>query len=222
MTPEGGRVKAQVCSFSSVWQRGDVVVVRYELRGAQRGGFGRALPLYVIEHTPEQLVTYIAEGTEIAASMLADGRGLRDVPLEERWVHPRQTVRQPWERSDVVMIFPPGRPHSLWVFHEAGRHVGWYVNLETPHRFGETTITMSDGILDLWIPTETGQAVWKDEDVFEMALKVGRLTRQEAAALRAEGERVIGERPWPTGWENWRPPEGWERPRLPPDWDTRA
>ena len=205
-----------------MWARGDVVVVRYERRLLEPGGFSGALPLYVIEHTDQQLVAYLAEGTEVAAPMLADGRGLRDVPLEERWAHPRQTVRRPWRRSDVVMIFPIERQYSFWVFHEDGRHVGWYVNLEAPHVYGDETITTSDGILDLWIPLETGEAVWKDEDEFEMAVKVGRLTHAEAAALRAEGQRVIQERPWPTGWEDWRPPVGWEQPKLPPDWDTRA
>jgi predicted RNA-binding protein associated with RNAse of E/G family len=120
------------------------------------------------------------------------------------------------------MIFPSRRQHSFWVFHQRGRHIGWYVNLEAPHRSGETTITTSDGILDIWIPADTGEAVWKDEDEFGMALKVGRLSYDEATALRAEGERVIAERRWPTGWENWRPPDGWERPQLPSDWDTRA
>jgi Protein of unknown function (DUF402) len=204
-----------------MWQRGDVVVVRYELRGfAAGGGFGRVMPLSVIEHTDTQLVAYLAEGTEMVASRLADGRELREVPLEERWAHPRQSVRRAWQGTDIVMIFPSGREHSFWVFHENGRHTGWYVNLEAPHTVGDRTITTVDGILDVWIPVETGMPVWKDEDAFEAAQRVGRLTSAEAVALRAEGERVIAEHPWPTGWENWRPPEGWEAPRLPPGWDT--
>lgn len=205
-----------------MWQRGDVVVVRYERRAPEGGPFSGALPLYCIEHTDEELVTYLAEGTEAVFPALADGRSLREVPFEERWALASLTVRRPWRQSDVVMVFPRGRQHSFWTFHEGGRHVGWYVNLEAPHRFGERTITTSDGILDIWIPAETGEAVWKDEDEFGMAVKVGRLTPHEAAALRAEGERVIAERPWPTGWENWRTPDGWERPQLPSDWDTRA
>jgi hypothetical protein len=38
--------------------------------------------------------------------------------------------------------------------------------------------------------------------------------------VRAEGERVIAERPWPTGWEDWRPPRDWTRLPLPEDWDV--
>jgi hypothetical protein len=203
-----------------MWQPGDVVVVRYELRGSACDGFGRVLPLSVIEHTDAQLVGYLAAGTEMIASRLEDGRELREVPLEERWAHPRRSVRRSWQGTDIVMIFPSGREHSLWVFHEAGRHTGWYVNLEAPHSFGERTITTVDGILDVWIPVETGEPAWKDEDAFEAAQRVGRLTPDEAAAIRAEGERVIDEHPWPTGWENWRPPDGWQRPLLPADSDT--
>jgi hypothetical protein len=205
-----------------MWQPGDVVILRYRRETAAGPVFNGGLPLTVIEHTEAQLVTYLAEGTETAATVLADGRGLRDVPLDERWAHPRASVRRPWQRSDLVMIFPSGRRHSLWVFHERGEHVGWYVNLEAPHVFGETTVSTSDGILDLWVPADTYEPVWKDEDEFAVAVEVGRLTRAEAAALRAEGERVIHERPWPTGWEGWRPPAGWERPRLPDDWSTRT
>jgi hypothetical protein len=82
--------------------------------------------LRVIEHTPEQLVTFMAESTVVSVPMLADGRGLRDVPLDER----------------------------------------------------------------------------------------------SAAKVRAEGERVIASEPWPTGWEDWRPPSDWGPLELPEDWDV--
>jgi hypothetical protein len=174
----------------------------------------------VIESTDERVVGYLAEDTMVDYPMLADGRSLRDVPLEERWSHQRKAVRRPWVRSDLVMIFPRERRYSLWVFHEDGKHVGWYVNLEQPHVFGDDTITTRDDILDLWVPVETGEPQWKDEDEFEAAQRVGRLTPEDAAAIRAEGERVMHERPWPTGWEDWRPPADWRRPTLPPDWNA--
>ena len=142
------------------------------------------------------------------------------MPLEERWAHPRAVHRRPWERSDLVMIYPRGRRHSLWVFHEDGRHVGWYVNLEAPHVFEDGTITTQDAVLDVWVPVETGEPQWKDEDEFAVAQQVGRLGPEDAALIRAEGERVIAERPWPTGWEDWRPPADWTRPVLPDGWDS--
>jgi hypothetical protein len=172
----------------------------------------------VIEDADDRVVGFLAEDTEVAYPMLADGRGLREVPLEERWSHPRQAMRRPWVRSDLVMIFPRDRRYSLWVFHEGGEHVGWYINLEQPHVFGERTIITRDDILDIWVPAETSEPQWKDEDEFEVAQQVGRLTEEDAAAILAEGQRVMVERPWPTGWENWRPPADWGPARLPDDW----
>jgi len=43
-------------------------------------------------------------------------------------------------------------------------------------------------------------------------------TTSGAAEIRAEGARVIAERPWPAGWEGWRPPPEWAPLALPEDW----
>ena len=48
----------------------------------------------------------------------------------------------------------------------------------------------------------------------------GDFSNAEAAAVRAEGERVVTARPWPTGWEEWRPDPEWTLPSLPDDWHT--
>ena len=49
---------------------------------------------------------------------------------------------------------------------------------------------------------------------------LGVLDAQAAAAIRAEGERVMAEQPWPTGWEHWRPPPQWEPLPLPEGWNV--
>jgi len=175
----------------------------------------------VVEHTPELLVTFMAEGTVVSVPMLVDGRGLRDVPLEERWAHPRTSKRAPWSGTELVQLFPLGRAHSLWIVRDPSHGLlGWYVNLEDVHELGEQTITTRDGVLDIWVPAETGEPQWKDEDELEAALVAGRVTAAEAAAIRAEGERVWRERPWPTGWEDWRPPASWTTPELPAGWNA--
>lgn len=77
----------------------------------------------------------------------------------------------------------------------------------------------TDWALDVWVEPD-GTWNWKDEDDFARAQELGVLDPAGAAAVRAEGERVIAEHPWPTGWEDWRPPTDWEPLPLPPGWDT--
>jgi hypothetical protein len=199
-----------------MWSRGDVVVGRYR---SGDGRFRGGLPLTVVDDGDDRLVAYLAAGTLVAKPVLADGRDLRDVPLDERWSHPRATSIRPWRGGDLVLLFPRGRTHSLWLFREQGRLLGWYVNLEERHRRGERTIDTRDEILDVWVPADTGEPQWKDEDEFEAAARHGRLTPEQARAIRAEGERVIAERPWPTGWEDFRPDPSWPAAELPSGWD---
>lgn len=56
-------------------------------------------------------------------------------------------------------------------------------------------------------------------DELDAALVAGLLTQQEARAAREEGERVLAEWPFPTGWEDFHPDPDWEPPRLPVGWD---
>ena len=200
-----------------MWRNGDVVTVRFR---SIDGRFHSGRPVRVIEHTPELLVTYMAEGTVVSVPMLADGRGLRDVPLDERWAHPRTSLRRPWDGTELIQLFPRERAHSIWVVRDREHTmVGWYVNLEDVHELGENTVTTQDHVLDIWVPAETREPQWKDEDELEAALRVRRVTPEQAHAIRAEGKRVWRERPWPTGWEGWQPPADWTTPELPEGWD---
>jgi hypothetical protein len=199
-----------------MWASGDVVVLRYR---SIDGHFRAGRPLTVAKDGPDWLVAYLAAGTHVAAPVLADGRGLRDVPLDERWAHPRSSLVAPWRGGDLVMLFPRERAYSLWLSRDSGHFQGWYVNLEERHRRTAGTIDTMDHVLDVWIPAETGEPQWKDEDEFEAAIRCGRLTPTEAREVRAEAERVIAERPWPTGWEEFAPDPRWPVPELPVDWE---
>jgi len=109
-----------------MWRSGELVTLRFR---SIDGRFYSGRPLRVIEHTPELLVTYMPEGTVVSMPMLADGRGLRDVPLDERWSHPRTSLLRPWNGTELIQLFPRGRAHSLWVVRDAAHAmVGWYVN----------------------------------------------------------------------------------------------
>src|SRR5581483_9418280 len=55
---------------------------------------------------------------------------------------------------------------------------------------------------------------------FAGALELGILDASRAAEVRAEGERVLASRPWPTGVGGWRPPRATGALDLPVGWDV--
>ena len=95
----------------------------------------------------------------------------------------------------------------------------WYVNLQTPLEERPLGFDYTDLALDIVVAPD-GTWAWKDEDDFLEIQRLGVLDPPAAAALRADGERVIAEGPWPTGWEHWRPRPEWTPLELPDGWDT--
>jgi hypothetical protein len=188
-----------------MWSSGDGVV----LRELHRGRIWKARPWTVVEDRPDLLVLWIGPG---APTKLPDGE--KGVP-RERW-----TLVDGTFRSRVLRVTRPGEAHSLLhFFHHDGSFRGWYVNLERPLERTPVGFDFVDLLLDVWIEPD-GSWRWLDEDELAEGVARGVLTEADAAAARAEGERVVAERPWPTGWEGFRPDPAWEVPQLPPGWDV--
>ena len=165
------------------------------------------------------LALWLPAATMVKWPALADGRILRDVPAAERFTGPWTSIDRPWNGDGVLILGEHGRGHSVWLFWDAGRFVGWYVNLEAPWRPFAAGFDTEDYELDVWVASD-GSWHWKDEEDLEAAVEAGYFTPAQAAAVRAEGERVIAEWPFPTGWEDWRPDPGWPLPSVPGDWDV--
>ena len=87
---------------------------------------------------------------------------------------------------------------QAWVFR------CWYVQLQSPILRRPNAIETLDYALDVVVDPD-GTWHWKDEDDFAEAQCLGVFTPEEAAAVRREGERVIANQLWVTGWEHWRP-----------------
>ena len=141
-----------------------------------------------------------------------DGRYL------ERWISDDEPCEHPWRNTHVVELIRPRDAHALLLFwDENWRFRGWYVNLQAPLRWTALGYDTTDWALDVWIEPD-GTWAWKDEADFAEAQRLGVFGPGDADAVRAEGERVIAARPWPTGWEAWRPDPAWPLPDLPPGW----
>ena len=68
----------------------------------------------------------------------------------------------------------------------------------------------------------SGSWRWKDEERMDDWVREGRFTSKDVAAFRAEGERVLAEWPFPTGWEEWQPVPAWAAPKRTQDWRPRG
>ena len=190
---------------------GDSVVLRYWNRGRPVG----AVPTRLVA-ADERPVLWLAGGTPVTWPSVR-GRRVSDVPPAERYSVPWESMEQPWSGDGALVLGAPGRAHSIWLFWADARFAGWYVNLEAlwrPYALGFDT---EDHELDIWVDSD-GSWEWKDEDELDAAVEAGVFTAAQAAAVRAEGERVLAEWPFPTGWEDWRADPSWPRPSLPDDW----
>ena len=184
------------------------------LRSVYRGRVRWAFPHRLVAHEGDRVLLYLAVGTQgVWMGRDPDGRYL------ERWMRGDDPHAHVWRFHHVLWAIPRDEPHMLGLkWDEAWRFVGWYVNLQKPVTVTSLGFDTCDLALDVEVEPD-GTWRWKDEDDFGEAQQLGVLDEAAAAAVRAEGERVIAERPWPTGWEDWRPDAAWKPLRLPAGWD---
>jgi hypothetical protein len=193
------------------WAPGDVILWCYRRE---------ALPVRVVRDD-DVLAVWVAPGTQFLTALPADGRGLRDRPLEERFTCARVMALAEWFGAGVLRIASPGDFHSSWLFRKHDDHEafwGWYGNLEAPLQRSAIGVHTQDHVLDVWCD-EHG-VHWKDEDELEAAVATGRFTAAQASDFRAHGEKVFaamqsGEPPYDGSWLDWRPDPSWSLPELP-------
>lgn len=188
------------------WERGDVVVWREGWRGRTY----LAAPVRVVEDDERGFAFYVAEGTRFAFP--PGGWPFGDA-------HPWAGKDHSWRGHGLLVLHRPGDAHTIWHFWEGAerRFEAWYVNVQEPLRRSPHAFDTQDQELDLVVHAD-GSWRWKDEQELEDWVGRGRFTVDEVAAIRREGERVVAEWPFPTGWEEWEPDPAWPVPELPEDW----
>jgi hypothetical protein len=155
---------------------------------------------------------YLQPGSRVKRSRLGNESYL------ERWIAGAPPIDHVWQRTHHLRFIGDGDAHTVELFwDEEWDFLGWYVNLQAPLVRRGDCLDTTDWALDVLVGPD-GSWRWKDEDDFAEMQELGILDAAAAAEVRAEGERIIAERPWPTGWENWRPPPEWAPLPLPEDW----
>lgn len=193
---------------------GDAVLLRSIYRGRVRWTFAHR---YAGVHASGRVALYCGPGNAGKAMK----RSLEEPgPYLEAWVRGDPPYDRVWGATHVVRFMRPGDAHTVEIFWSLDWELlGWYVNLQAPLRVDGALFDTTDWALDVVVAPD-GSWRWKDEDDFAQAIALGVFDDAAAAEVRAEGERVVAERPWPTGWEDWRPPRAWEPLPLPPAWDV--
>ena len=187
---------------------GDVILKRSIYRGNVRWTF----PHRYVGEWRDRVAIYCGPGNQ--------GKAMRRGPdgYLKRWATDAPPFDTEWEQTHVLRFEAPGSRHSIEIYWTLDWELlSWYVNLQTPTELANGWIDTTDQALDIVVSPD-GEWRWKDEDELAEAVELGIWTEQEAEEIRAEGERVIAASPWPTGWENWRPPEDWGPLGLPRDW----
>jgi hypothetical protein len=182
------------------------------------------MPLTVVADGPERIAHYIARGTQYLIRRLPDGSRVPRVVTAGDLQDLRSRLTLAEWRADMLVVTDPDFAHSIrhlwapgtWTFE------GWYVNLQRPLMRTATGFTTEDHFLDVVVQPDLTWS-WKDEDELVLAVERGRLSHDDAAAIRHEGERVVGRIearrfPFDGSLIDWRPDPAWPVPVLGDDW----
>ena len=180
------------------WNPGDTITWREVWHGTSWLEY----EVRVVEDAPEQLVVYLAPGTQFAFP-------------DDSWPWPGE---HPWNRGDrrwtghgVLKLYRPGDAFTVWAFWRGDERAfaGWYVNFQEPLRRTADGIDTCDQELDIWIEPD-GTWEFKDDELLDGWVAKGRFTADEVARIRADGARVgeaLDRREywWDERWSAWRP-----------------
>src|SRR5579872_104673 len=191
------------------WAPGETIAVRHQWRGAVM--FAHAAT--VVEDTGDRLVLFEPAGAVRQSSHFDFETGVITPPSPK----PRHT-------TDALILLEAGAAHAVSLFWRegGGPFLCWYVDMQAPFRRAGGGIVTWDQTLDIVAGPDLRWR-WKDEDQLARAVALEWTTADEAAAIRAEGERVAARiearaSPFDEAWPAWRRDPTWPAPRLPDDW----
>jgi len=194
---------------------GDVLVTRE----VWRARFWAARAMVCLEDSADLIAMWLPRGAQCYFPRALDGGRLR-VPSED-WV----LYERIWDLHDNVVLVRPSEAYALHlIFEHDGTPRKLYVNLQEPLRRTARGFDYMDLALDVVIAADRSAWEWKDEDDLAAFVTHDLLTPEQAAAVRAEGERVIalaeaGADLFDDPWRRWPRPDGLPIPELPAGWD---
>ncbi|WP_433890357.1 DUF402 domain-containing protein [Streptomyces sp. CA-111067] len=186
----------------------------------------------VVRDTPEALVVACRPGAEglaptawIASRLNGENAGRQQALLDLAsgdW----QLARWTWQSTVLLLWNPPGSYFSVNAFYDPSddhRLDRWYVNFQRPLHRTAIGFDTFDLLVDLVVAPDRSSWVWKDEDEYAQARRLGVVSETDHTAAEAAREQVLemvirGEGPFTpeAGWTRWRSDPSWPTPVLPP------
>lgn len=190
------------------------------LRHVHRNRVGWAVPVTVVDETPERVMLLRRAGTPMKAPARASIGDLFERLMRDDF----DVVDTTWAHTNLIEIIPTGRWHSVWPMWSSDNweFLCWYVNFQRPaqrSRLGWDTFDLS---LDIVVRPDLSWH-WKDEDHFAILESVGLMSGEEASSVRRDADEVVADVearafPFDRDWSTWRPDPTWQLPVLPADW----
>jgi uncharacterized protein len=191
------------------------------LREIWRGKVWSARPVIVVHDKPDMLALCMPQGTVWKQPITLAGERVKGRNREQsEWI----LKDDKWNPCSLRLTVP-GSNYSVLLFwnYPEMKLVMWYINMEDPLRRSASGFDFFDQWLDAIVKPDLSGWKWKDEDEMAEAVAAGLVTKQSAAAMHAEGEKVAnwimsGRSPF-NAWTDWRPNPSWQVPVLPEGWD---
>jgi predicted RNA-binding protein associated with RNAse of E/G family len=192
------------------------------LREIWRGKVLEARPEIIVQDSPELMALYLAPGTIFKQAFNKNGKEatLQNIAASD-WTLKNVT----WGNLHKLRLTIPGAGYSVLLFwkHWDMSHQLWYINMESSLRRTSMGFDSTDRFLDIIIEPDLSSWHWKDEEELAGAIALGLSSKEKAAAMHVEGEKVArwiqSGKSLFNGWEKWRPDPAWQVPVLPAGWD---
>ena len=207
--------------MATCWKSGDVIA----WRGIYNQQIEHALPVIVVNDSPEELVLVILPGAD---GFVREGYSEGKQNGKRRWDFmdkPWKLDRHIWHTHRVLILLEPQKYYDIEYFwdNESDEFRCFYVNLQLPFQRNPCGIDALDLELDLVVHPDFSHE-WKDLDDYQKGIDSGIILNEWAQEIEGAKIKVL-ERlekrkyPFDNSWLDWHPDPDWPPPKLPADWD---
>lgn len=191
------------------WDRGQSILIRHIWRKA----VWYAIPVIVVDDTPERLIVFLRAGTQTEWTMVNFTDGTLSGPDAHIW-----------HSTNQLIFLEKNSFHAVSLFWNAdnGKFRNWYVDFQDPIRRVKDGIVTFDRALDIVISPDMNWR-WKDEVHFQRIQELGWISSKMTRQIDKERAIVVNRieqnlKPFCEPWPGWRPDPTWPIPQLPKNW----